>query len=136
VLIREEMDRRGIEWRKFWLMGLETAVGEMETRPAPEEKDRCARVKAAAEWVDVKLGMKVGEWEGQGRYEAALKKWMPEVEATVAEVVEYMRGKNMGDRDEHREALKFVFEKLKDLGYQRTKAYRVYVTLKGNPHVS
>lgn len=136
VLMRAELDRRGIDHRTFWLAGLDAAAKEMETKPAPPESDRCARVRVAAQWADVQLGLKAGEWAGRARYEAAVRGQMPEVEETTNIIVKYLQGKNLEDRAVHREALKFVFEKLKDLGYQRTKAYRVYATLKETPHVT
>lgn len=136
VLIRAELDRRGIDHRTFWLLGLDMAAKQMEANPPPPESDRCARVRVAAQWADVRLGLKEGEWPGRARYEAAVRKQMPEVEETVEEIVNDLQGKKLEDRDVHRAALKFVFERLKDLGYQRTKAYRVYATLKETPHVT
>ncbi|MBI4892030.1 MAG: hypothetical protein HY821_15500 [Acidobacteria bacterium] len=135
-LIRSELDKRGIEYRKFWLGGLETATLQMETSPSPAPEDRCARIRVAAQWLDVKLGLKPGEWPAQARYEAALRKWMPEVEPTVDQIVNLLKGKDLSDKDVHRAALKAVFEALKDLGYERSKPYRVYVTLKETPRVS
>jgi hypothetical protein len=135
VLMRAELDRRAIDHRTFWLAGLDAAAKEMETKPPPPDSDRCARVRVAAQWADVKLGLKEGEWPGRARYEAAVRRQMPQVEETVNEIVKALQGKNLEDRDTHRQALRFVFERLKDLGYERTNAYRVYATLKENPHV-
>lgn len=136
VLIRAEMERRGIDHKTFWLKSLEDASNQLEAGAAPPESDRCRRVQQVAQMVDIALGLKPGEWAGQEKYEQRVHKAMPEVEGTTREVVEYMRKHNMVNRDEHREALKFVFEKLKDLAYARTNDYRVYVTLKRYPHVT
>lgn len=129
VLIRAELDRRGIDHRTFWFRSLDQAVAQMEKGPPPPEADRCARVRQTAQLVDVRLGVKPGEWAGQARYEAAVHQSMPEVESTVAAIVAYVQAHDMADRAEHRTALQFVFEKLKDLGYQRTNDYRVCATL-------
>jgi len=131
VLIRGEMDRRGIDHRTFWLKTLGEATVLMEKGASPPVEDRCGRVRLAAQLVDVRLGL-----PPQPEFEQAAKKWMPEVMGTVEAIVGFLKVHDMADKAEHREALKFVFEKLKDLAYQRTKDYRVYVTLIENPHVS
>ncbi len=131
VLIRAELDGRDIDYRTFWLQTLGEAAADMEKADPPPESDGCSRALLAAQLVDVRLGL-----PPQPDFERAAKKWMPKVLRTVDEIVTYLRRHNMSDRGEHREALKFVFEKLKELAYQRTKDYRVYVTLKENPHVS
>ncbi len=118
VLIRDELDRRGIDHRTFWFRTMEQAAEQMEKGTTPPDSDRCARVRQASQLVDVRLGVKTGEWAGQGRYEAAVRRSMPEVESTVAAIVSYLQAHDMSDRAQHRAALQFVFEKLKDLGYR------------------
>ncbi len=129
VLIRSELDRRGIDHRTFWFETLDLAASQLERDPPPPESDRCARVRQAAQLVDVRLGVKSGEWPGQARYEAAVRRAMPEVEFTVAAIAAHLRAHDMADRGQHRAALQFVFEKLKDLGYRRTNGHRACATL-------
>ncbi len=130
VLIRREMERRGIEFRRAWLERLERAIPAMETAAPPPEEDRCARARLAAEWVDLRLALQPGEWPAQARYEAAARRYMPEVVSTVERITDYVRSRDLSDRTQHREALKAVFEMLKDLVYYRAKEFRVYGTLK------
>lgn len=130
VLIRRELDRRGIEYRKHWLDLLERAIPVMQTSAPPPEEDRCARARLAAEWVDVKLALQPGEWPAQASYEAAVRRYMPEIVSTVERITNYVRGCDLADRGQHREALKAVFEMLKDLVYHRAREFRVYGTLK------
>ncbi|GIU77682.1 MAG: hypothetical protein KatS3mg005_0920 [Bryobacteraceae bacterium] len=130
VLIRREMERRGIDYRKSWLQRLEQAIPVMQTSAPPPEEDRCARARLAAEWVDVKLGLQPGEWPAEAAYEAAVRRYMPEVVSTVERITDYVRRSDLSDRDQHREALKAVFEMLKDLVYHRAREFRVYGTLK------
>lgn len=136
VLIRRELDRRGIPFRPFWLAGLERSIPVLETAAPPPEPDRCARARLAAEWADVRLGLLPGQWPLQPRYEAAVRKYMPELVSTVDAIVAYVSAHDMASRDQHRDALRFVFDRLKDLVYQRAKEFRVYGTLKRNPRVS
>ncbi|MBI5280036.1 MAG: hypothetical protein HY858_00035 [Candidatus Solibacter usitatus] len=125
VLIRQELDRRGIDFRTFWLKSLGQATTQFEGTSPPPEEDRCTRVRQVAQSVDVRLGLKPGEWAGQSRYETAVGKTMPEVNGTVESIVSYLKERDMADKDQHREALKFVFERLRDLAAQRTDEYRV-----------
>ncbi|MEJ5367310.1 MAG: hypothetical protein WHT08_03265 [Bryobacteraceae bacterium] len=133
VLIRKELEKRGIDYRRPWLEGLERAIPVMETAAPPPEDDRCARARLAAEWVDVKLGLEPGAWPALPRYEAAVRRYMPEVVSTVERIVEYVRSHDMSDRAQHRQALQAVFEMLKDLVYYRAKEYRAYGTIKQEP---
>lgn len=135
VLIRAELDRRHIDHHTFWFRTMDQATVLMEKGPPPPESDRCARVRQAAQLVDVRLGVKPGDWPGQARYESAVRKSMPEVESTVAAIVAYVESHDMADRVQHRAALQFVFEKLKDLAYQRTNDYRVCATLEMCSHL-
>jgi hypothetical protein len=80
--------------------------------------------------VDVKLGLQPGEWPAEAAYEAAIRRYMPEIVSTVERITDYVRRRDLSDRDQHREALKAVFEMLKDLVYHRAKEFRVYGTLK------
>ncbi len=130
VLIRREMERRGIAYRQDWLADLERAIPSMESSPPPPEEDRCSRARLAAEWVDVRLALAPGEWPAQGRYEAAARRYMPEVAPTVDRIVDYVRSHNLADRSQHREALFAVFEMLKELADSRAKDQAVYGTLK------
>jgi hypothetical protein len=130
VLIRQELDRRGIEFRRHWLEGLEAAIPVMQTAAPPPEEDRCARARLAAEWIDVKLGVKPGEWAALERYEKAVRRYMPEIVSTVEGIAAWLRERDLTDRAVHRQALETVFERLKDLVYYRAKEFRAYGTLK------
>ncbi|WP_321477690.1 hypothetical protein [uncultured Paludibaculum sp.] len=136
VLIRAELERRGIDARTFWLKSLDEASDHLEKAGPPPEGERCLRVQMVAQLVDIALGLKPGEWAGREAFEQRVRKVMPELEGTTTDIVGYMRKHDMVNRDEHREALKYVFEKLKDLAYGRTKDYQVYVTLKKYPHAT
>jgi hypothetical protein len=80
-------------------------------------------VRQAAELVDVRLGLAGVDWKGREAYEAMTRKVFPEVWPTVEEIVVWMSGHDMEDVDQHRQTLRFVFEKLKALAYGRSQAY-------------
>lgn len=122
VLIRKELERRGIDQTKFWLRTLDRAAKAGE-RQRPPEDDRCIRVMQARELVDVRLGLEGVEWPGREAYESMVKRMFPEVEPTVAEIVAWMKQHDMADLTQHRQALVVVFEHLKALAYGRSKAY-------------
>jgi hypothetical protein len=123
ILIRKEMDARGIEHLPFWLKTLDEATqAAAGTKPPPEE-DRCVRVRQAEQLVDVRLGLNGVEWPGREAYEKVVARVFPEVEGTVEEIVDYLKDKDVADKDVHRTALAVVFEKLKALAYQRSRYY-------------
>jgi len=123
VLIRKELDRRGIDHRKFWMQSLDRAVEQSEVTGPPAADDRCIRVRQAAELVDVRLGLAGPEGAGREAYEAMVHRLMPEVEATAGEIVEWMKSHDMEVIEQHRETLRVVFDKLKALAYARSAAY-------------
>lgn len=123
VLIRKELDRRGIDHRTFWRRTLDRAVEESTALGPPADDDRCIRVRQAAELVDVRLGLAGEEWAGREAYEAMVRRLMPEVEPTVREIVNWMNSHDVEAIDQHRQALRVVFDRLKALAYARSSAY-------------
>jgi hypothetical protein len=123
VLIRKELERRGIDQRTFWLKTLDEATAKAGAMERPPEHDRCIRVMQAAELVDVRLGLEGVEWAGRDAYETMVRRVFPEVEPTVAGIVAWMKSHDMEDIAQHRQALGVVFEHLKALAYGRSKAY-------------
>lgn len=123
VLIRKELERRGIDQRTFWLKTLDEATAKAGEMERPPEQDRCIRVMQAAELVDVQLGLEGVEWARREAYESMVRRVFPEVEPTVAAIVDWMKRRDMEKVDEHRQALGVVFEHLKALAYGRSKAY-------------
>lgn len=123
VLIRKELQRRGIDQKTFWLRTLDRATAQSGDMEKPSEQERCIRVMQAAELVDVRLGLDGVDWPGRQAYEARVKRVFPEVEPTVAEIVDWMKNHDMEDIDQHRQTLRAVFEQLKALAYARSRAY-------------
>lgn len=123
VLIRKELDRREIDFRSFWLKSLDRAVRQSTTAAKPAEDDRCVRVRQAAELVDVRLGLAGHAWAGREAYEARVKRLMPEVEPTAADIIDWISTHDMENVDQHRQTLRVVFEKLKALAYARSAPY-------------
>ena len=123
VLIRTELDARGVDHRTYWIRALDRAVAESAGLGRPAEDDRCIRVRQAAELVDVRLGLAWTNWPGRDAYEAMVRRVFPEVEPTVVKILAWMRSHDMEDVDQHRKTLAVVFEELKALAYARSGAY-------------
>lgn len=74
VLIRRELDRRGIEFKKAWTRDLENAYRTIAKQPvatAPAA-DICVRLQRLAQIVDLRLGLAEGDWENREKYESRL----------------------------------------------------------------
>jgi hypothetical protein len=75
ILIRQEMERRGVAWKAPWFAGL-AALRQMEQTPgAAGGVGRCQTLSQVAMWVDVALG--AGDWPGQPAFLAALRRRFP-----------------------------------------------------------
>ena len=114
ILIREEMDRRGIAWKAPWHAALGAALAQMESEPgAAANVGRCQSLGQAAMWIDVALG--AGDWGRQGDFLAAMRRRFPEMVPAAEEITTYLRSAGVEDVGRHRAALTFVFGRMKRL---------------------
>ena len=114
ILIREEMERRGVEWKAPWYAALGAALAQMESEPgAAARAGRCQRLGQAAMWIDVALG--AGDWGRQRDFLAAMRRRFPEMVPTAEEITAYLRSAGVEDVGRHRAALSFVFGRMKQL---------------------
>lgn len=112
ILLREELDRRGIAFREGWVRDLQADLGALESKP-PSSLPPCRRVQQTALWIDARLGLTRKDWPELPRYEKALRQRFPDLAPSVDEISAYLRKKDVRDKAAHREALVFVFDRLK-----------------------
>jgi len=105
ILIRGEMDRRGIRYKPGWIQDLEKG-----SAPPTEP---CQKVLQAALWIDARLGLTVSDWPGLPRYFELQAKQSPALAPIVEDVVKYLRDADVHGKDSHRAALTYVFAQLK-----------------------
>jgi len=106
VLIFREIRRRGVDYNRYWLPNLETALGQLEQRPAGAPPDPfCQRVSQLALWVDVRLGLPDGEWEHAERFLELMARHYPEHKQPTEELVGLLRAGDLNDRDTYDRAL-------------------------------
>lgn len=121
VLIRREMDRRGIPHQPLWLESLAAATRAARAWPDGDGlrrarvDDPCLAARQAAEWADVRLGFTDARPEVVDQYEAEMRRVYPGLESVVGSIAEAVRGLEVEDRQRHREALELVFAHLRDL---------------------
>lgn len=114
ILIREEMEKRGMAWRRPWLRGLEAALLQMEQEPgAAQGIGRCQTLNQAVMWVDAELG--AGDWPRKAAFLAALRRRFPIIVPAAEEISARLQKADVRDKSVHREMLFFVFERLKHL---------------------
>jgi hypothetical protein len=117
VLIRAEMDRRGIDHRGFLMKNLDDSARAMEERKAAG--DPCAWARQAALWVDARLAFAAHPWPGRARYEAAATAMFPESGKAAAEIIDLIAGLDLDDPLVHRQALMDVFSILSKLAVRQ-----------------
>jgi hypothetical protein len=114
ILIREEMERRRVDWKAPWYSGLEAALRQMESEPgAAAGVGRCQTLGQVAMWVDVALG--AGDWPRRAAFLAAMRRRFPPIVPAAEEITEHLRGVEVADPARHRTALEFVFDRMKRL---------------------
>jgi hypothetical protein len=113
ILIRAEMDRRGIAHRDLLARSLDASTAALQA--GSQARDDCAWVRQAALWTDARLALEGRPWPGREAYEAAARTRFPEVEASLPNIVAALAGKDLDDRLVHRQALVDVFAILKQL---------------------
>jgi hypothetical protein len=113
ILIRAEMDRRGIDHRTFFMLNLDAAARGMEQ--SPQAADACAWARQAAIWVDARLAFQGRPWPGRSRYEGAAGRRYEEAGAAASRIVSMLEGKDLDVPLIHRQALAEVYGELQQL---------------------
>ena len=115
ILIRREMDRRGIPWKSAWVRTLETALGAMEAQNGAGRPDRCQAIAQALLWMDVEEGLNEKDWPGRLRFLDLLEKRFPVIQPAARELAGKLRTVDVADKRQHQAALQVVFTRLKAL---------------------
>lgn len=108
VLLREELRRRGIDHSEYQRSKVRHTL-ESPADAAPSQ-DQCLQVGLVSEWVDTRLELGVIE-----DYEKLIAERHPAVPVVGLEILNYLRTRNLRDKAVHREALGFVFYRLRGL---------------------
>lgn len=117
VLIRAELDRRGIDHKTFWQTTVGKAITQAEKGQTLWTDTGCSRVAVAAQLVDIRLGLP----SFREPYEAIVRKQLPVVLPVVDRLVKYLGDVDLWDKAQHRQALQTVFAELKALGEGQAK---------------
>ncbi len=115
VLIREEMDRRKIDWRPTWLRSLGAAMGAMEQQPQPGVPERCQALAQAVLWIDVSLGLTREQWREKDRFLELLSQRFPVIQPVARELAAEIGQRNLVGKPEHQRALEVAFTRLKQM---------------------
>lgn len=109
VVMRDELRKRGVDHAKYQRRKRDIVVEEGARLPAGTETDPCLRVSAVSEWVDMRL-----ELGPDSEYEAMAERLFPGIGAIGVEFAGYLSTRDLRDRAVHREALAFVFYRLRE----------------------
>ena len=111
VLIRAEMERRGISGKEYLLNNLKISL-EFIGKPGNTSLTRCQKAVVLSHWLDFRHGMAPGDWDDADRYAALHKERYPEISAMGAEIEEYLREHEIADRESFQQAVAFVRDRL------------------------
>jgi hypothetical protein len=115
ILIRREMNRRGIRWKESWVRTLEPALAAMEASKERGRPDRCRAITQVLLWMDVEEGLIDEEWPERRRFLGLLEQRFPVIQPAARELAEQLRGMDVADKGQHEAALRAVFTRLKEL---------------------
>jgi hypothetical protein len=121
VLIRRELESRGIEHLPLWLASLEAATAGASTLPDGEgfakvrAGDPCLALRQIAEWADVRLGFPSSRPELVESYESQMRRVFPGIESTVSAIAEAVSTRKVEEPQQHLDALQQVHGLLRRL---------------------
>lgn len=109
VLIRRELDRRGIPYREHWIRSLEPALEALrKSGPPPAKGDPCDKLARLALWTDVRLGLTPEAWSRYGEFDRAFRRAFPELADAVEEMVTVLGAVDLTARERFERALVYV----------------------------
>jgi hypothetical protein len=97
ILIRDEMLRRGIDYKPFLIRTLETALTELEKGLASpsDATDPCRQMARIALWTDVSLGLTKSDWPRKDDFDAAMHKRFPVIEPRLRSILALIQDKDL-----------------------------------------
>jgi hypothetical protein len=113
ILIRDEMHRRAISHREYWLRNLRTATESLEKGAAP--LNSCQKLIQLTQWLDVRLGLSSQDWDGFDRFQELCRKNYPELAGYAESIETFLRERDVSQPAEFAAALRFVGDKLEQL---------------------
>jgi hypothetical protein len=120
ILIRRDMEARGIPHAAFTLKSLEEALQAARTWADGEgmrraRQEPCLALRQLAEWVDARMGPAPEQWSGMRDYEAEMRRIFPGLEEPAAALEHVLRAREVSDHQQHREAIEAVYTILADV---------------------
>lgn len=117
VLIRRELQTRGIPYREQWIGSLEAALealnkGGAPRGGAPARGDACDRLERIALWIDVRLGLGPDTWSRYAEFDRAFRRAFPLLAAAVEEIVTVLSAVDLTAKDRFQRALAYVRQRL------------------------
>ncbi len=115
ILMRGEMDRRGIVWRSGLVNQLEPALVKLREPLAdePAKTPRCQMLAQISLWLDVDLGLQEQDWKYRQDFLSLMEARFPAVAEQGRILAKELGAANLADKDVHRKQLQLVFARLK-----------------------
>jgi hypothetical protein len=98
VLIREEMDRRRIPWRSYWVRNLKAALERLASQASGAPLAPCPMAAVAALWADTRLGFSERHWQELPRFLSALEEKFPAARVWAERLVACVSNRDVRDR--------------------------------------
>jgi hypothetical protein len=112
ILIRAEVERRGIAASRYWLGNLELAKRSIEGRRPTGRLDPCQKLVVLSQWMDARLGASPDSWTEWDCFESLYAKTYPSLKPHADALASLLRPLDLRGREQYQSALRSVRERL------------------------
>ncbi|MBI4874624.1 MAG: hypothetical protein HY822_08325 [Acidobacteria bacterium] len=112
VLIRRELDSRGIPFRSPWIRSLEQALDKLRNSGPGESAGTCDALARITLWTDVRLGLTPEQWGRAAEFDQAFRKAFPVLAPVAEELAAVLSAVDLTALERYHRALAYVRQRL------------------------
>ena len=114
ILIRREARRREMDPRPYLISKLKVDLDNLE-KAAATRIEGCQRLVALGHWLDMRLGLEPGDWDGQARLEALYADHWAAIRPAADRLTELLKAADLEDPEGFARAMATVGEELQKM---------------------
>ena len=110
VLVREEIERRGIPYREFWISQLDQVLKHLQQGdgPAFDQMPICTKMAQIVLWLDVRLGLSPKVWKNYDPFLKAMAHRYPLLKQFTGELYQRLRSADLHDPKHYQRTMENV----------------------------
>lgn len=112
ILIRRELETRGIPYREQWTGSLALALDALGKGPPAPAAGVCDTLARIAVWADARVGLKAEFWNRYNEFDAAYRRHFPDLAPAVDELTAVLTAVDVTEPGRYGRALAYVRKRL------------------------